>query len=87
MPTQPLTGMALTVRTELGARLDQLSRREWEVLALMAEGRSNLGIARRLWLSDKTVETHIRRILLRLDIPAGPEDHRRVLAARAFLLG
>jgi serine/threonine-protein kinase PknK len=64
----------------------RLSAREREVLALMAEGRSNLGISRRLWVSEKTVECHVRSILLRLEIPTGPEDHRRVLAVRAYLL-
>jgi serine/threonine-protein kinase PknK len=68
-------------------RVDRLSARERDVLALMAEGRSNLGISRRLWVSEKTVEFHVRSILLRLDIPSGREDHRRVLAVRAYLLG
>jgi DNA-binding NarL/FixJ family response regulator len=66
--------------------LDELSPRELEVLALMAEGRTNRGIARRLWLTEKTVETHVRTILMKLGLPAGHEDdHRRVLAVLAYL--
>jgi DNA-binding NarL/FixJ family response regulator len=67
---------------------DQLARltpREREVLALMAEGRTNLGIARRLWLTERTIETHIASILGKLGLVAGEEDHRRVLAVLAFL--
>ena len=62
-----------------------LSSREREVLALMAEGRSNAGIARRLWVTEGTVEKHVRSILAKLDLPETEEDHRRVLAALAFL--
>ena len=66
-------------------QLAALTRREREVLALMAEGRTNLGIARRLWLTERTVETHIANILAKLGLGAGEEDHRRVLAVLAFL--
>jgi DNA-binding NarL/FixJ family response regulator len=62
-----------------------LTPREREVLALMAEGRTNLGIARRLWLTERTIETHIANILAKLGLVAGEEDHRRVLAVLAFL--
>lgn len=62
-----------------------LSPREREVLALMAEGRSNAGIARRLWVAEGTVEKHVRQILAKLDLPETDEDHRRVLAVIAFL--
>jgi len=62
-----------------------LTPREREVLGLLAEGRTNAGIARRLWLSDRTVETHVRSILEKLGLPDGHEDHRRVLAALAYL--
>ena len=62
-----------------------LSSRERKVLALMAEGRSNAGIARRLWVTEGTVEKHVRSILAKLDLPETEEDHRRVLAALAFL--
>ena len=65
--------------------LDELSPREHEVLALMAEGRTNAGIARRLWLTEKTVETHVRTILMKLGLPANDDDHRRVIAVLAYL--
>jgi DNA-binding NarL/FixJ family response regulator len=62
-----------------------LSVREREVLALMAEGRSNAGIARRLWVTEGTVEKHVRSILAKLRLPETDDDHRRVLAVVAFL--
>jgi DNA-binding NarL/FixJ family response regulator len=62
-----------------------LSQREHEVLALMAEGRSNAGIARRLWVTEGTVEKHVRHILAKLSLPEADDDHRRVLAVVAFL--
>jgi DNA-binding NarL/FixJ family response regulator len=65
--------------------LDALSRREREVLALMAEGRSNAAIGRQLFVSEGTIEKHIRSILMKLDIPEAPDDHRRVLAVLAYL--
>jgi DNA-binding NarL/FixJ family response regulator len=65
--------------------LAELTTREREVLALMAEGRSNAGIGRRLWLSDRTVEKHVHSILVKLELPETDDDHRRVLAAVAFL--
>lgn len=65
--------------------LATLTAREREVLALMAEGRTNLGIARRLWLTDRTVETHVSSILTKLGLADGEEDHRRVLAVLAWL--
>ena len=65
--------------------LAALSDREREVLALMAEGRSNAGIARRLWVTEGTVEKHVRSILAKLDLPDTDEDHRRVLAVLTFL--
>ena len=68
-----------------GDPLSSLSPREREVLGLMAEGRTNAGIARRLWLTDRTVETHVRSILGKLGIAASDEDHRRVLAVLAHL--
>jgi len=65
--------------------LSELTPREREVLGLMAEGRTNAGIAKRLWLTEKTVEAHVRAILRKLGLPATGEDHRRVLAVLAFL--
>jgi serine/threonine-protein kinase PknK len=62
-----------------------LSRREREVLALMAEGRSNVGIANRLWVTEGTVEKHVRSILTKLNLPETGDDHRRVLAVVTFL--
>ena len=65
--------------------LAALSAREREVLALMAEGRSNAGIARRLWVTEGTVEKHVRSILTKLTLPETEDDHRRVLAVLTFL--
>ena len=62
-----------------------LSAREREVLALMAEGRSNVGIAHRLWVTEGTVEKHVRSILTKLNLPETGDDHRRVLAVVTFL--
>jgi serine/threonine-protein kinase PknK len=65
--------------------LDVLSPREREVLGLMAEGRSNAGVARQLWVTEGTVEKHVRSILTKLDLPETDETHRRVLAVLTFL--
>jgi DNA-binding NarL/FixJ family response regulator len=65
--------------------LEELTPREREVLAYMAEGRSNAGIARRLWVTEGTVERHVHNILVKLRLPTGQDDHRRVLAVIAFL--
>jgi DNA-binding NarL/FixJ family response regulator len=62
-----------------------LSPREHEVLALMAEGRSNAGVARQLWLTEGTVEKHVRSILSKLNLPETADDHRRVRAVITFL--
>ena len=64
-----------------------LSAREREVLALMAEGRSNAGIARRLWVTEGTVEKHVRSILTKLNLPETDDDHRRILAVLTYLEG
>jgi DNA-binding NarL/FixJ family response regulator len=65
--------------------LAELSPREREVLALMAEGRSNAGIAHGLWVTEGTVEKHVHSILAKLGLPDTQEDHRRVLAVIKFL--
>jgi DNA-binding NarL/FixJ family response regulator len=65
--------------------LAALSAREREVLELMAEGRSNAGIARRLWVAEGTVEKHVRSILAKLNLPETEDDHRRVRAVITFL--
>jgi DNA-binding NarL/FixJ family response regulator len=75
----------LLVRSGRPDPLDGLSPREREVLSLMAEGRTNGGIARRLWLTEKTVETHVRTILIKLGLQASEDDNRRVLAVLAYL--
>jgi DNA-binding NarL/FixJ family response regulator len=65
--------------------LSVVSERERDVLALMAEGRSNAGIARRLWITEGTVEKHVRSILMKLGLPDTTDDHRRVLAVLTYL--
>ena len=65
--------------------LEVLSPREREVLSLMAEGRSNAGIARALWVTEGTVEKHVHSILMKLRLPETGDDHRRVLAVLTFL--
>ena len=65
--------------------IDQLTPREREVLGLMAEGRSNQGIAERLVVTERAVEKHVTSIFGKLRLPAAPEDHRRVLAVLAYL--
>ena len=78
------------VQELLGARdvddsLGDLTRREREVLALMAEGYSNAGIARRLCITESTVEKHVHSIMMKLPVPDTDDVHRRVLAAITFL--
>jgi DNA-binding NarL/FixJ family response regulator len=74
------------VRTRRGEDpLSELTAREREVLAQMAEGRSNAGIAGQLWLAEGTVEKHVRHILAKLHLPETKDDHRRVLAVVMFL--
>jgi serine/threonine-protein kinase len=74
----------LTRKQERGP-LDVLTEREREVLALVAEGRSNGAIAEQLYLSKKTVDSHISQIFMKLDLREAPQDHRRVLAVLTFL--
>ena len=68
-----------------GDALAVLTPREREVLGLMAEGKTNAGIAKKLWLTEKTVETHVSSILGKLDLPPDADTHRRVLAVVTFL--
>jgi DNA-binding NarL/FixJ family response regulator len=75
----------LLAQRRRGDPLAELSPRELEVVALMAEGRSNQGICQTLWLSPKTVETHIRGVFAKLGIVEAPEDNRRVRAVLAYL--
>jgi DNA-binding NarL/FixJ family response regulator len=70
---------------EEGDALAALTPREREVLGLMAEGQTNAGIAKQLWLTEKTVETHVSSILGKLDLPPDADTHRRVLAVVTFL--
>jgi DNA-binding NarL/FixJ family response regulator len=65
--------------------LAELTEREREVLELMAEGLTNAGIAKRLYLSERTVEAHVRHVLMKLDLPESEDGHRRVLAVLAHL--
>lgn len=65
--------------------LDELSAREREVLALVAQGLTDRGIGRKLWLAPKTIETHIRHILAKLNLPTDAHHNRRVLAALMYL--
>jgi DNA-binding NarL/FixJ family response regulator len=76
----------LVARSRRRNPLDALSQRELEVLGLMAEGRSNQAIATRLFITDKTVEAHVRAIFTKLTLPAASDDHRRVLAVIAYLM-
>jgi DNA-binding NarL/FixJ family response regulator len=75
----------LVNRARPAGPLDDLTARERQVLALMAEGRSNRGICSRLFLSPKTVEAHVKHIFMKLGIDESPDDHRRVLAVVAYL--
>ena len=75
----------LLERPAIKSRLDELTAREREVLALVAEGLTDRGISERLWLTQKTIETHIRHILAKLDFPADTSYNRRVLAVLTYL--
>jgi len=72
------------VRRAAESTLDQLTARERDILALMAQGRSNRAICERLFLSPKTVETHVGAIFAKLGLLPAADDHRRVLAVIAY---
>jgi DNA-binding NarL/FixJ family response regulator len=77
----------LVARRRRGDRLDELTPREREVLALMAEGRTNAAIAERLFVNEGTVEKHVGNIFAKLQLAETEADHRRVLAVLAYLRG
>jgi DNA-binding NarL/FixJ family response regulator len=81
----PQVVATLVAKPERATALDELTPREREVLGLMAEGRTNAGIGRQLWLTEKTVETHVRTILMKLGLQVSSDDHRRVLAVLTYL--
>jgi DNA-binding NarL/FixJ family response regulator len=81
----PALVQQLVAARRLGDPLGDLSPREREVLSLMAEGRSNAGISRQLFVSEGTVQKHVRSIFMKLRLPEAEDDHRRVLAVLAFL--
>jgi DNA-binding NarL/FixJ family response regulator len=74
-------------RSRAEGPLDSLTAREREVLGHMAEGRTNRAIAEALFVSERAVERHVTSIFNKLDLPAGAQDHRRVLAVLAYLRG
>jgi DNA-binding NarL/FixJ family response regulator len=74
-------------RRRHASQLDELTPRERDVLELLAEGLSNRAIAERLVVAERTVEAHVKQIFGKLDLPASPDSHRRVLAVLAYLRG
>jgi serine/threonine-protein kinase PknK len=81
----PVLVSQLLERARTGSPLDQLTRREREVLSLMAEGLTDRGISERLYVTPNTVETHVRHIIGKLELPATAADNRRVRAVLAYL--
>jgi DNA-binding NarL/FixJ family response regulator len=81
----PALVQELVAARDVDDPLQELTPREREVLALMAEGRSNAGIGRRLWITEGTVEKHVHSIMTKLRLPETDDDHRRVLAVVTFL--
>jgi len=78
-----VAGLLGTARQD--SRTSSLTPREHEVLGLVAQGWSNTGIARRLWLAPRTVETHVSSIMAKLDLGGTDETNRRVLSVLAYL--
>jgi DNA-binding NarL/FixJ family response regulator len=83
----PAVVAQLVGRARVSSPLDTLSKRERDVLTVMAEGRSNQAICQRLYLSEKTVEANVRRVFLKLGLHQGADDNRRVLAVLTYLRG
>jgi len=81
----PALVQELVATRDVDDPLEELTRREREVLALMAEGLSNAGIGRRLWITEGTVEKHVHSIMIKLRLPETDDNHRRVLAVVTFL--
>ena len=81
----PTLVQELIASRDVDDALEELTRREREVLGLMAEGCSNVGIGRRLWVTESTVEKHVHSIMMKLRLPDTDNVHRRVLAAITFL--
>ena len=81
----PALVQELVAARDIDDPLEELTNREREVLALMAEGRSNAGIGRRLWITEGTVEKHVHSIMTKLRLPETDDNHRRVLAVVTFL--
>ena len=84
-PSRTALRAELTPAAVRNGPLADLTARELEVLALLAEGRTDRGIAEELYVTPKTVETHVRSILRKLDLPAGATENRRVHAVLKFL--
>jgi DNA-binding NarL/FixJ family response regulator len=77
--------VASLLSPRVGGPVGELSERGREVLELMAEGLTNSGIAKRLYLSERTLEAHVRHLLMKLDLPESEDGQRRVLAVLAHL--
>jgi DNA-binding NarL/FixJ family response regulator len=83
--TAPARHLTVVGDAPAGPRpLDRLTEREWQVLDLLASGRSNSAIGHALYLSPKTVEAHVRSVFSKLDLKQRPDEHRRVMATVAY---
>ena len=81
----PSVVAGLVARKRVQNPVDELTERERDVLAVMAEGRSNQAISERLYVSPETVEAYVRGVFTKLGLEQGPDDNRRVLAVLAYL--